>query len=105
MSTAWQTITVRVSCPSEGSLDEFLAIMRTWLNHHCILLADLRDNGDGFDALFDNPRDARLFERRFAARPTSSAPSRIALYLPVTVTAPAKEMPVLDGLIPVPNAT
>ena len=72
MATTWQTITVQVRRPPEVSLGEYFAAIRMWLDHHCIMLADFRGKGDVFDALFDNPRDACLFERRFAAQPTNS---------------------------------
>jgi hypothetical protein len=77
MSTTWQTITVRVRRPPGVQLGEFLAAIWTWLDHHCIVLADLKDSSDGYAAEFDNPRDARLFEWRFAARSTSTVPARI----------------------------
>jgi len=104
MSTTWKITTVRVRPPPEVLVAEFLAAMRLWLNHHCIMLADFRDKGDGFDALFDNPRDARLFERWFAARPTSTAPAYMAPRRLPTVTALSKEAPVLGDLIPVADA-
>jgi hypothetical protein len=77
MATTWKTITVRVERPPETSLGEFFANMRSWLDHHCIMLADFRnvtlvDRNDAFDVLFDNPRDALLFGRRFAAQPASN---------------------------------
>ena len=40
------------------------------------MLVDLRRNADVFDAVFDNLRDARLFEHRFAAQPTPDARPR-----------------------------
>ena len=104
MSIIWKTTAVRVTRPPEVLLAEFFAVMRMWLDHHCIMLADFRDNGDGFDALFDNPRDARLFRRRFAIRPTSAAPARtIPTRLP-SVAVHSKETPILGDLIPVANA-
>jgi hypothetical protein len=42
MATTWQTITVRVERPPEASLGDFFAIMRSWLDHHCIMLADFK---------------------------------------------------------------
>lgn len=83
MATTWEAITVRVERPSEVPLGEFFAEMRSWLDHHCIMLADFRAvtlaNKSGvFDALLDNPRDALLFGRRFAAQPTSDVLARIA---------------------------
>jgi hypothetical protein len=74
MATTWQIITVHVRRPPEVSLGEYFAAMRKWLDHHCIMLADFRGKGDVFDARFDNPRDARLFERRFGIQPTSNVP-------------------------------
>jgi hypothetical protein len=83
MATTWQTITVRVERPSEASLGDFLKVLRSWLDHHCIILADFQDvtvpNKSGvFDAVFDNPRDALFFGRRFAGQPTNNVPVRIA---------------------------
>jgi hypothetical protein len=104
MSTTWKTTTVRVSRSPEVLLSEFFEAMRMWLDHHCIILADFRGADVEFDALFDNPRDARLFERRFAARSTSDTPVPIPLHLPLTVTAPSQELPVLGGLIHVSTA-
>jgi hypothetical protein len=81
MATTWQTITVRVERPPEASLGDFFAIMRSWLDHHCIMLADLKvvtsANKSGvFDACLDNPRDALLFGRRFGVQLTSNVPAR-----------------------------
>jgi hypothetical protein len=64
---------VRVERPSEIPLGEFLGDLRKWLDHHCVMLASLNPvtlaNKSGvFDALFDDPRDARLFGRRFAVQ-------------------------------------
>jgi hypothetical protein len=92
MSTTWKTISVRVERPPEVSLAEFFADMRSWLDHNCIILADFRgvtlaDRNGVFDAVFDNPRDARLFERRFAPRPTGSVPARIAARPSIVATA------------------
>jgi len=104
MATTWKTIAVRVKCPPEVSLAEFSADMRAWLDHHCIMLADFRGKGDVFDALFDNPRDARLFERRFAAQPTSSIPARITPRRSVGATTSSIAAPTLGGLVPVGDA-
>jgi hypothetical protein len=73
-TNAAKTTVVRVRCPSRASPAEFEASIRAWLDHQCILLADLRivseANGEGlFDAEFDNPRDADFFARRFAGQP------------------------------------
>jgi hypothetical protein len=92
MATTWKTITVRVERPPETSLGEFFSDMRTWLDHHCIILADFRgvtlpSKSGVFDALFDNPRDALHFGRRFALQPTSSVPARLALRRPIIATA------------------
>jgi len=103
MSTTWKITTVSISRPPELPLAEFFAVMRRWLDHHCIMLADFRGRGDGFEALFDNARDARLFERRFAVRSTT-APARIAARRPAAVTAPSSEMAVLGDLVAVANA-
>jgi hypothetical protein len=103
MATTWRTITVHVRRPPEVSLAEFFADMRAWLDHHCIMLADFRGKGDVFDALFDNPRDARLFERRFAAQSTRSVPARVAPPRLVSATTSSIEAP-LGGLIPVGDA-
>jgi hypothetical protein len=83
MATTWKTITVRVERPPDTPLGEFFGDMRTWLDHHCIILADFRgvtlaSKSGVFDALFDNPRDALNFGRRFAHQPTSGVPARIA---------------------------
>ena len=105
MSTTWKITTVSISRPPELPLAEFFAVMRTWLDHHCILLADFRGRGGGrFDALFDNARDARLFERRFTTRSTSIVPARAAAHPALTVTAYPKEIPVLGDLVAVANA-
>ena len=104
MSTTWKITTVRISRPPELLLGEFFADMRMWLDHHCIMLADFRGRGDGFEALFDNARDACLFERRFTARSTSIVPARVASYPSLTVTAPSNEMPVFGDLIPAADA-
>jgi hypothetical protein len=82
MATTWQTITVRIERPAEVSLGEFFAAMRSWLDHHCIILADFRmvtlvDKSGVFDALFDNPRDARLFGCRFGPQPASGVPELV----------------------------
>jgi hypothetical protein len=81
MATTWQTITVRVERPPETTLDEYFADMRTWLDHHCIILTDFRGvtapNGRGvFAAQFNNPRDALHFARRFSAQPAHIASRR-----------------------------
>src|ERR1700683_1900803 len=83
MATTWKTITVRVERPPEISLGEFFAELRSWLDHHCIIPAEFRgvtlaDKNGVYDVLFDNPRDAGLFERRFATQPTISVPASIA---------------------------
>lgn len=89
MTTSSKAIAVRVQRPPEVSLGEFFADLRTWLDHHCVMLADFRGDGDAFAALFDNPRDARLFERRFAAQSTSDVPGGIAARQPIRVSIPA----------------
>jgi hypothetical protein len=72
-----KTMVVRVRCPPRASLAEFEASIRAWVAHQCILLADFKvvseANAVGlFAAEFDNPRDAKLFARRFAGQPISS---------------------------------
>jgi len=64
---------VRVKCPPRASPAEFVALIRAWVDHQCILLADFKGvseaNAEGlFDAAFVNPRDAKLFARRFAGQ-------------------------------------
>jgi hypothetical protein len=81
MATIWKTISVRVERPPEAPLAEFLADMRSWLDHQCIVPAEFRGvtlaNKSGvFDVLFDNPREALLFGRRFGAQPIRSVPMR-----------------------------
>jgi len=93
MATTWQKITVRVERPPETPLGDYFADMRSWLDHHCIMLADFRNvaavNKSGvFDVLFDNPRDALLFQRRFARQPTSRLPVPI-VSRPSIVTLPS----------------
>ena len=86
--------TVRVSRPPEVTLGEFLAVVRKWLDHQCIL-ADFQGRDRMVEAQFDNPRDARLFERRFAHQSTRKAFPREA---PIPVPTPSKEMPTLGGV-------
>jgi len=70
-----KTMVVRIARPTEASPAEFIDSIRAWLDHQCILLADLKaasgvENAeDLFDAEFDNPRDAELFARRFGGEP------------------------------------
>ena len=52
MATTWQTTTVRVNRPHELSLGEFFADMRSWLDHHCIMLADFTGKNDVLDVQF-----------------------------------------------------
>jgi hypothetical protein len=83
MATTWKTITVRVERPPETSLAVFFAEMRSWLDHRCIIPAEFNgitsETKSGvFDVLFDDPRDALLFARRFAAQATGSNPVSIA---------------------------
>ena len=73
-TNAAKTTAVRVKCPAKASPAEFVASMMAWLDHQCILLADLKVGGvanaeDLYVAEFDNPRDANLFARRFAGQP------------------------------------
>jgi hypothetical protein len=72
---------VCVERPPETSLGDFFAIMRSWLDHHCIILADfkavtLENKSDVFDACLDNPRDALPFGRRFGVHKTRVVPAR-----------------------------
>jgi hypothetical protein len=82
VATTWQTTTVRVERPPEASLGNFIAEIRSWLVHQCILAdfkgVPLPGKSGVFDVVFDNPRDALLFERRFAGQQTSNVPLRIA---------------------------
>ena len=103
IAPTWKTIAVRIERPREVSTGDFLATIRCWLDHHCIILADLRGKTDIFDAVFDNPRDARLFERRFGAQSTSKIPARTAARRSVSATASSFEASV-GGLTPVDNA-
>lgn len=79
MSNAWKTTIVRVKRPPDVSPADFLALLRSWLSHHCIVLANfdsvvLADIEGIFVAEFDSPRDARQFARRFRIPPTLSCP-------------------------------
>ena len=72
-----KTTVVRIERPSDVPRADFVASIRSWLGHQCIILADdlkgvALPNIDGVDAEFDNPREARLFERRFVTQPTAS---------------------------------
>lgn len=68
-----ETTVVRVTHPPEMTRAEFLVSMRAWLDHQCIVPAHLLPGPEReFDAAFDNPRDARLFARRFAGQPILS---------------------------------
>jgi hypothetical protein len=105
MATTWRTIAVRIKRPPEVSPTDFLAVMRSWLDHHCIMVAEFRTTRtDAFDAVFDNPRDARLFERRFAAQPTSSVPERVASRQPIRATISSVAAPTAGGLVPLGDA-
>jgi hypothetical protein len=42
MGTTWKTIAVRIARPPDLAPADFLAVIRSWLNHHCILLADFK---------------------------------------------------------------
>jgi hypothetical protein len=92
VATPWQATTVRVERPPETSLENFSAGMRSWLSHHCIL-ADFKSvpllgKSGVFDVVFDNPRDAALFERRFAGQSTGDVSAHAAARGAVTATAP-----------------
>jgi hypothetical protein len=92
VATTWQTTTVRVERPPEASLGNFIAEIRSWLVHHCILAdfkgVPLPGKGGVFDVVFDNPRDAALFERRFAGQSTGNVPVRTAARGAANATAP-----------------
>src|ERR1700720_2934383 len=96
MATTWKTITVRVERPPEMSLGEFFAEMRSWLDHRCIIPAEFRgiavaNKSDVFDVLFDDPRDALFFGRRFTAQATSGVPERRASRWPIGATASLRD--------------
>jgi hypothetical protein len=81
MATAQQPITVLVERPPETTLGDFLAEMRAWLGHHCVVLANFKGitsptKHDIFEVTFDNARDAQLFERRFADELIGDIPLR-----------------------------
>jgi len=91
VATTWQTVTVRIERPPEASLADFLAILQSWLDHHCIALAGftgvtLPNKSGGFDVVFDNPRDALLFERWLAGQ-QNSAQVRIASRRSINATS------------------
>jgi hypothetical protein len=91
MATTWKTITVRVEPPPGTSLAGFFAEMRSWLDHRCIIPAEFKgitsETKSGvFDVVFDDPRDALLFARRFEAQATGSNPVRIAQRWPIGAT-------------------
>jgi hypothetical protein len=104
MAPTWKTIAVRIARPPEVSPADFLAAIRSWLDHHCILLADFKSKTNAFDAVFDNPRDARLFERRFAVQPPSGVPGRVASRLPVKATSFSVAAPTVSDLVSVGDA-
>jgi hypothetical protein len=93
---------VRIARPPEVAPADFLAVIRTWLDHHCILLADFKPKTDALVAVFDNPRDARLFERRFAVQPTSGVPDRVTSRVPASNLSVAAAT--AGGLVPVGDA-
>ena len=102
MATTWKTTAVRVERPPGVSPAEFVAIIETWLSHQCILLAGGKAKTNTFHAVFDNPRDARLFKRRFAVRPISRIPLRDVSHPPGKATsAPVAVPPGVGGLVPV----
>lgn len=79
MSNARETTIVRAERPSDVLPADFLASIRSWLSHHCIVLANfdsvvLADIEDIFVAEFDSPQDARQFARRFTMPPILSRP-------------------------------
>ena len=91
MAATWKTIVVRVERPPEASLAEFFVDMRSWLDHRCIIPAEfkgvtLANKGGVFDVLFDNPREALLFGRRFGAESMGSDPVLIPSRQPTVAT-------------------
>ena len=79
MLNAPKTTIVRVERPSDVSPADFAVSIRSWLSHQCIMLANPESvavaNVEGiFGAEFDNPRDARLFARRFVTQPIFPRP-------------------------------
>jgi hypothetical protein len=101
MGTTWKTIAVRIARPRDVAPADFLAVIRSWLDHHCILLADFKAKTEAFVAVFDTPRDARLFERRFAVQPASGVPDR---RVPVKASNLSAAAPTVGGLVPVGDA-
>jgi hypothetical protein len=81
MATTWKINAVRVKRQPEVSL----------------MLADFRGKGDVFDALFDNPWDARLFERRFANQPPSVVRAPVASRRSVSATTSSIAAPAFGG--------
>lgn len=85
MSNAWKITIVRIERPPDVSPENFSASIRSWLSHHCVILANsesiaLAGLGGTFDAEFDDPRDAYLFARRFVTQPISVRPhSRVSI--------------------------
>jgi hypothetical protein len=104
MGTPWKTIAVRIARPPEVAPADFLAVIRSWLDHHCILLADFKTKTDALVAVFDNPRDARLFERRFAVQTTSGVADRATFRVPVKASSFSVATPTVGGLVPVGDA-
>ena len=79
MLNAQKTTIVRVERPSDASPADFVVSIQSWLSHQCIMLANLESIAvagiEGiFAAEFDNPRDARLFARRFVTQPIFPLP-------------------------------
>jgi hypothetical protein len=84
MSSAWKTTIVRVERPPDVLPADFLVTLRSWLSHHCIVLANfdsvvLTDIEGIFVAEFDNPRDARQFVRRFTIQRISHPRPRVSI--------------------------
>jgi|HubBroStandDraft_4_1064222.scaffolds.fasta_scaffold271239_2 hypothetical protein len=93
MASTRKTTAVRVERPRDASLADFFANMRSWLDHQCIMPAEFRgvtlaNKGGVFDVLFDNPRDALLFGRRFAAQSARNVSLRRASLRPINATTP-----------------
>ena len=94
MASTRKTTAVRVEHPRDVSLADFLADVRSWLDHQCIMPAEfngvtLGNRSGVFDVLFDNPRDAALFGRRFATQSARSVSVRGASRRPIGTTKSA----------------
>jgi hypothetical protein len=104
MATSWKTTRVRIERPVGISPADFLAIIWSWLHHQCILLADFSTKTEAFEAVFDNPRDAQLFKRRFAVRRTTDIADRNASHWPSNAPSAPAATPIAGGLVPIGDA-